>query len=463
MNILTTTVDITSNTQGISTKTAVTNNATGVTGSDTVNEEALILTTAMSFHQAVEQVALDQSTAGLLLEQQAGVVMEPLLVKELPVDTSLFSSQTPLADNALTEVSIELNYDIGDNTELVSLPPEETLKLNTELNEEGLSTLVDSDLGDSLISPIQSSSPRPSGSESLVAPALNVEVGVPVTSEQQAPLFPSKEPSRPIIGGASAGLNLNDPGFTTEAVKTGEVLSKRETPVTLSPQELPGTTFKAALKPEEAAEIQEVSHPIKSNTLNVDSKASPADSLSNMEVAVEEVFSEKKALETKTQNILREPANSPSTTSNNHRVQIPVSIHFSKPEWSGMVADRTALMFAQNISTADLQLDPPELGPLQVKVSVNQDQASVIFTATNPVVRDSVDQGITRLRELLSQQGLDLVNVDVSSQQQSSSQQQDHSQDSAAQNDFNADEELSQQESTELQQVNINYGIDSYV
>ncbi len=106
------------------------------------------------------------------------------------------------------------------------------------------------------------------------------------------------------------------------------------------------------------------------------------------------------------------------------RMQMPVNISFGKPQWNTMVAERAAMMAAQNISTADLQLDPPELGPLQVRVQVNNDQVSVHFTSAHANVREALDQTATRLRELCEQQGMNLLDVNVSDQQQGSSQPQ---------------------------------------
>ncbi|SMF36518.1 flagellar hook-length control protein FliK [Alteromonadaceae bacterium Bs31] len=100
------------------------------------------------------------------------------------------------------------------------------------------------------------------------------------------------------------------------------------------------------------------------------------------------------------------------------RMQMPVNISFGKPEWNTMVAERAAMMAAQNITTADLQLDPPELGPLQVRVQVHNDQVSVHFTSAHANVRDALDQSAMRLRELCEQQGMNLLDVNVSDQQQ---------------------------------------------
>lgn len=95
-------------------------------------------------------------------------------------------------------------------------------------------------------------------------------------------------------------------------------------------------------------------------------------------------------------------------------VQTGVPVTVGQPQWSQAVGEKVLWLAAQNVSAAEIRLDPPDLGPMHVKVSVNQDQASVTFTSPHPVVRDALDQQLNRLREMFSEQGLNLVNVDVS-------------------------------------------------
>ncbi|MDF3012173.1 MAG: hypothetical protein K0Q78_377 [Cellvibrio sp.] len=95
-------------------------------------------------------------------------------------------------------------------------------------------------------------------------------------------------------------------------------------------------------------------------------------------------------------------------------VQTGVPVTVGSPQWSQAVGDKVLWLAAQNVSAAEIRLDPPELGPMQVRVSINQDQASVTFTSPHPVVREALDQQLNRLREMFSEQGLNLVNVDVS-------------------------------------------------
>lgn len=143
------------------------------------------------------------------------------------------------------------------------------------------------------------------------------------------------------------------------------------------------------------------------------------------------------------------------------RVQMPVSISFGETGWGTMIAERSAMMASKSIKFAELQLDPPELGPLQVKVSVNQEQASVSFVAANAQVKDALDQSLAKLRELLEEQGLDLVNVDVSDQ---SSQQSDPEAEregqGAAMSDSEHDE--SNMVAPTTLQGSVSYGVDHY-
>jgi flagellar hook-length control protein FliK len=103
-------------------------------------------------------------------------------------------------------------------------------------------------------------------------------------------------------------------------------------------------------------------------------------------------------------------------------VQSGVAVPLGQPQWSQAVGDRVLWLAAQNISSAELRLDPPELGPMQVRVSVQQDQVQVTFTSPHANVREALDQGASRLREMFNEQGLN-VNVEVSDQAHSRRQE----------------------------------------
>ena len=82
--------------------------------------------------------------------------------------------------------------------------------------------------------------------------------------------------------------------------------------------------------------------------------------------------------------------------------------------WDVAVADRVVWMIQGEQQFAKLKLNPPNLGPLEVRISLVQDQASVSFVAQHAAVREALEAALPRLREMLDQQSLQLVRADVS-------------------------------------------------
>jgi flagellar hook-length control protein FliK len=94
------------------------------------------------------------------------------------------------------------------------------------------------------------------------------------------------------------------------------------------------------------------------------------------------------------------------------RVQVPVG----QPGWGEAVGQQVTWFVSQKISAASLRLNPQHLGPMEMAVSMDGDKASISFTSQHAIVRDALESSIPRLREMLSENGLDLVNVNVSQQ-----------------------------------------------
>jgi flagellar hook-length control protein FliK len=103
------------------------------------------------------------------------------------------------------------------------------------------------------------------------------------------------------------------------------------------------------------------------------------------------------------------------------RADLIVPNRVGTTDWSEAIAGRISLMVNQRISSARIQLNPPELGPIEVKVNVNNDQASVQFTSQSSQVRDALEQSIPRLREMLEAAGFSLADSGVSDQGQQGS------------------------------------------
>ncbi|RUO42608.1 flagellar hook-length control protein FliK [Idiomarina aquatica] len=97
-------------------------------------------------------------------------------------------------------------------------------------------------------------------------------------------------------------------------------------------------------------------------------------------------------------------------------------------EASQKLQERINIMLSKNIQRADIRLDPPELGQLQVRINMNSEQATVQFQVQSPQAREAIENALPRLREMLEQQGVALADTDVKEQQQQTAGQQESSQ-----------------------------------
>jgi flagellar hook-length control protein FliK len=81
--------------------------------------------------------------------------------------------------------------------------------------------------------------------------------------------------------------------------------------------------------------------------------------------------------------------------------------------WENQVGQKVVYMVGSEEQTASLTLNPPDLGPLQVVLSVSNDQASVTFSANQEEVRQALENALPRLREMMSQSGIALGDATV--------------------------------------------------
>lgn len=96
--------------------------------------------------------------------------------------------------------------------------------------------------------------------------------------------------------------------------------------------------------------------------------------------------------------------------------------------WGQALGEKLVWMASGNQQTASLTLNPPNLGPLQVVVNVSNDQATASFFAAQPEVRQALESAFPRLREMLSEAGIQLgqatVNAETPQQQNNAPERQ---------------------------------------
>ncbi|OLY74897.1 flagellar hook-length control protein [Pseudomonas sp. ATCC PTA-122608] len=93
----------------------------------------------------------------------------------------------------------------------------------------------------------------------------------------------------------------------------------------------------------------------------------------------------------------------------------PLAMHQSG--WTDEVVNRVMYLSSANLKSAEIQLQPAELGRLDISVKMSADQqAQVTFMSGHAVVREALESQSGRLREMFAQQGMGQVDVNVSDQ-----------------------------------------------
>lgn len=94
-----------------------------------------------------------------------------------------------------------------------------------------------------------------------------------------------------------------------------------------------------------------------------------------------------------------------------------------EPGWDGEFVGRVNMVVKGGLQEARIQLSPPELGRLDIKVSTEGETTKVMFAVDSVAAREAIEQAMPRLRELLEQGGLQLSHAEVSDHSQSRQRQ----------------------------------------
>ena len=84
------------------------------------------------------------------------------------------------------------------------------------------------------------------------------------------------------------------------------------------------------------------------------------------------------------------------------------------PDFSQNVASHISTMLDGNVNSAKLQVNPPALGPIEVRIAIQGDHAQVWMASHSAMTRDALQDAAPQLREMLNSQGFAQVSVDIS-------------------------------------------------
>lgn len=103
-------------------------------------------------------------------------------------------------------------------------------------------------------------------------------------------------------------------------------------------------------------------------------------------------------------------ASTPATPS------LSVDTPMGRPGWDQSVGQRVLWMVNQNVQSAEISINPPELGPVKVSVRMEGEHVHVSFAAAHGTAREALESALPRLREMFADAGLNLGQADVSRQ-----------------------------------------------
>ncbi|MGB3724492.1 MAG: flagellar hook-length control protein FliK [Glaciecola sp.] len=116
----------------------------------------------------------------------------------------------------------------------------------------------------------------------------------------------------------------------------------------------------------------------------------------------------------------------------NGQSSVDKAINIFKAEGQQQLTEKVRWMVNARNPSAEIRLDPPDLGGMQIKINLSGDTAQVNFSVQSAAAKEALDQAVPRLREMLSQQGIELGQSSV---QQESQGQQNNAQDESMANE----------------------------
>jgi flagellar hook-length control protein FliK len=103
----------------------------------------------------------------------------------------------------------------------------------------------------------------------------------------------------------------------------------------------------------------------------------------------------------------------PVRTTADGAITRPVHVPVGTPRWAEEIGSRLTLMTQKGEHTASLRLSPEHLGPLEIRIAMRDDQASVWFGAAHADTRAAIEHALPRLRELFAATGMSLADAGV--------------------------------------------------
>jgi hypothetical protein len=114
--------------------------------------------------------------------------------------------------------------------------------------------------------------------------------------------------------------------------------------------------------------------------------------------------------------------------------EVQQAINMARNDVAKVLQEKVSMMLNLNNKQAEIRLDPPELGSMQIRIRSDAEQAQVNFVVQNQQAKEALEQSLPKLKEMLAEQGIELgdsniqqENSGTGQEQSDNNQQQGHS------------------------------------
>ena len=93
--------------------------------------------------------------------------------------------------------------------------------------------------------------------------------------------------------------------------------------------------------------------------------------------------------------------------------QTMVNTQLTSEAWPSQFSEKIVWLAKNDLQTAQININPPQLGPIQITLNLDGNQASAIFGSPHAEVRQAIEAAMPQLREMLSTAGISLGDANV--------------------------------------------------
>jgi len=93
--------------------------------------------------------------------------------------------------------------------------------------------------------------------------------------------------------------------------------------------------------------------------------------------------------------------------------QVTVNPSLISSAWPGQFSEKIVWLAKNEQQSAQININPPQLGPIQITLNLNGDQMNAAFSSPHAEVRQAIESALPQLREMLSTAGISLGDTNV--------------------------------------------------